>query len=892
MNQESLGNIGQYALLRCLGRGGMGEVFLAYDASCKREVALKRIRSDLKNNQTIRTRFLSEALIAAKLSHPSIIPIHTIDQEEDGTPFYTMPYIEGETLRAILHKSRLEEKTGHIAHPIGSSIPMLVRIFLNACQAIAYCHNRGILHRDLKPENILVGKFGETMIVDWGLAQYIEDVGAEEFDEQVQEDESLTRPGKVVGTLAYIAPERALHQPASILSDLYSLGVILYQILALRVPFQRRDIKSFRRVMHREQLITPLEADPYRDIPRELSEIACKCLAFDKSQRFSSVSLLIANIEQYLEGFPEWMPVASLRIDKKTDWEFQEHVLLAKHQALSEIPEEMEWVSMMLSKSAFWGNLKIEAQCTLVDKSAGVEVLFGVPDGNLHKRPIEGWGLKLGSAQRLGCTLFRNQIEVQSRPDIFLETGRLYHLRIEVVQAKICAFLDDIQLFDYINPLPIIGNHIGIISRDEGSILHQLNVFVGSHNALVNCLAIPDAFLAKGYDLDALEEYRRIAYCFRGRTEGREALFRAGVTLVDLAKKRESDIERTTLLEEALEQFSTLSGGPAAPLEYLGKSLVYKESQDLLEENKCLELALRKAHQHPLRSTVAAQVLFRLHEAAYYSRFETYAIALLALQQIPDLLEASAHQDFFISLYRHLEPLPLFCKLPQQEERQDLTIQLAFWLAKPYILEGFKTDYPSAVFALEALRPPTEGLGALWQLAQTSSPNPLSMWLLMKATIDETLLNPEQPWLTSLPSQISFGSILHAEIDSLWSQLYLAKKAFSQAEQIFQCYEKKDLEQEKHPLFVPYGCWLRYAKGEASALHHFSDISTTIYPPISALLAHVLLGRSENKITPFLWQKVELARQRALYYRCSENDKKAVSEIQQLRKELHQCLNP
>ncbi len=888
MDQEPLGKVGRYVLLRSLGRGGMGEVFLAYDEACKREVALKRIRSDLKNNATIRTRFLGEALIAAKLSHPSIISIHAIEQDEEGRPFYTMPYIEGETLRAILHKSRLEEKSGSITHPIGSSIPLLVRIFLNACQAVAYCHSRGILHRDLKPENILVGKFGETMIVDWGLAQYIEEVSADEFDEEAhEEEESLTRPGKVVGTLAYISPERAMHEPASILSDLYSLGVILYQILTLRVPFRRHNVKTFRRMMRHERLIPPPEAAPYRDIPRELSEIACKCLAFEKSGRFSDVSELIIKIEQYLKGLPEWMPAATLDVDEKEDWEFQENVLLAKHQALSEIPEEMEWVLLMISKSTFWGNLKLESKLSFEEDCSGIEILFGVPETNLRKRPVEGWGLELGSSKRPGCTLFRSQIEVMSRPEIFLEAGCTYQLRIEVVQTRIIVFLDDLLLFDYVFPLPMVGNHVGIITRDEGCNLQELGVFVGSHNALVNCLAIPDAFLAKHHDFDALEEYRRIAYCFNGRTEGREALFRAGVTLVEMAGKKSAGKSRKKLLEDALEQFGALSGGPAAPLEYLGKSLVYHKSGEPIEESKCLELSLCKAHQHPLRPMVAAQVLFRMHEAAYHSRFETYAISLLALRQLPDLLEASAHREFLLSLYQHLEPLPVFSKPPREAQIKDLTVQLAFWLAKPHVLEEFQNEFASAAFALQALRPPTKGLGNQWKKPQ---PHPISLWLLMKATIDEALCDPALKWLDDLPP--SLPGVDPVEADSLYCQVYLAKQEFSKAEKIFGKYSRGDLEKEKHPLFVPCGCWLKHTQGEEAALKHFSDISTAVYPPTSALLGHVLLGRSESKIAPFIWQKVELSRQRALYYRCSGDDRKAVLEIQRLRKELKKCLNP
>src|ERR1700722_14845651 len=169
---ESIGKIGPFELLRSLGKGGMGEVFLGKDPSCGRLIAIKKIRDDLSKHKTMQERFLREAKIAAQLTHPSIIPIYSICDDKDGL-YYTMPYVEGETLKEILLKTRQQEKKGEPLHPIGSSVPALIRIFLDICQAVAYVHARGILHRDLKPENIIIGKYGEVVILDWGLADFV-----------------------------------------------------------------------------------------------------------------------------------------------------------------------------------------------------------------------------------------------------------------------------------------------------------------------------------------------------------------------------------------------------------------------------------------------------------------------------------------------------------------------------------------------------------------------------------------------------------------------------------------------------------------------------------------------------------------------------------------------
>src|SRR5262249_45126125 len=146
--------IGVYECTRLVGRGGMGEVFLAYDPVCEREVALKRIRTDLKNRKALKGRFLREAKTTSQLTHPGIIAIYPIYEEGDEI-YYTMPYVEGKTLRQLLHK---EEEI---------SIPSLLPIFKSVCQTIAYTHAKEIIHRDLKPENILVGNFGEVVILDW-----------------------------------------------------------------------------------------------------------------------------------------------------------------------------------------------------------------------------------------------------------------------------------------------------------------------------------------------------------------------------------------------------------------------------------------------------------------------------------------------------------------------------------------------------------------------------------------------------------------------------------------------------------------------------------------------------------------------------------------------------
>ena len=149
----------RYQILENIGKGGMGEVFLAFDTLCGRRIALKRIRSDLLEHPHIRHRFLKEAHITCQLTHPAIIPIYSI-QAIQLSAYYTMPFVEGETLKQIIRKTSQQEKKGEKLDHIGGSIPALMRVFITICQAVAYAHVKGVLHRDLKPENIIVGKYG------------------------------------------------------------------------------------------------------------------------------------------------------------------------------------------------------------------------------------------------------------------------------------------------------------------------------------------------------------------------------------------------------------------------------------------------------------------------------------------------------------------------------------------------------------------------------------------------------------------------------------------------------------------------------------------------------------------------------------------------------------
>jgi serine/threonine-protein kinase len=880
--------IDSYRIVRCLGKGGMGEVYLALDEAYGREVALKRVRPDLLQRTAIQERFLREARIAAQLSHPAIIPIYTIREGPEGI-YYTMPCVEGETLKTILRLTREQEKRGEPLHSIGSSIPALIRIFLTVCQAIAYAHSKRVLHRDLKPENIIVGTFGEVLLLDWGLAECVGHP-SEGWEEAEEEAEELTLPGKIVGTLTHMAPERALGEPASFLTDVYALGVILYQILTLRLPFLRRTLKEFRKHLEHERVIDPVEAAPYRDIPRQLAAIALKCLSPQRELRYQSVESLIADLESYSEGRPEWLEAAVLSTERSTDWEFQENVLLAKHVAITRGTTVMEWVSLMISRAPFMGNTKIETRIRLGPKGEGVGVVLALPEAKKRRGLIEEGYCLWMEAEAL--KLFHAKVEVMHIEDAGLGVAAWRQVRIEKTSHHIRLFLDGALRLNYISHTPLTGAHVGFLYKDADFDMEALQISTGSQNVTVSCLAVPDAFLANKDYAKAIEEYRRIAQSFPGRAEGREGTFRAGIALLEQGLAERTKRRRELFLSQALEEFDTLRATPGGPLEYLGKSLVYHALDDIEEESKCLELALRKYSKHPLLPALAEHCVFRLHESAYKSRQEAYYMTLLALRHLPCIFSNPDNQKLLDSLTTHWEPLPFIEPSPGLPL---LAVQLAFWLAKPLTLTELiathTDDSPLVENALYALLE----LGC-WRLAkEQDTTGRIALPLLLHETSWEAALDR---FFAAAPSQLDFcatralayiaaraPSAAYARLRTVSSAhrllldaacLYALLKdgRLSEAKALFAAYPQEQLAHERSPLYFLWGCYLAAVKGEKSALAHFASASDIPFPPTTALIAAYLRkGRAPPAL--FFWERLQLYRALHLFYQCAGAFKRA-----------------
>jgi predicted Ser/Thr protein kinase len=252
---------GRYSLERELGRGGMGVVFLARDVALDRPVALKLLPPAMAAQPTLRERFLREAQLAAKLSHPNIIPIFAVERVEDFV-FFVMAYVEGETL-------------GHRLQARGPLSPSDgTRMIQEVAWALAYAHLRGIVHRDIKPDNILLEQAtGRALVSDFGIARLTDTSGG-------------TAVGEVLGTAQYMSPEQATGEPVDGRSDLYSLGVVAFYALSGRLPFDAAEVPALL-AMHITKP-APQLASVTPGVPGKFAQAVDRCLAKDPAQRFQT----------------------------------------------------------------------------------------------------------------------------------------------------------------------------------------------------------------------------------------------------------------------------------------------------------------------------------------------------------------------------------------------------------------------------------------------------------------------------------------------------------------------------------------------------------------------------------------------------------------------------
>jgi serine/threonine protein kinase len=326
------GAFGRYRLRGELARGGMGAILRVWDEDLRRNLAMKVVLGRADGSSSAgdtpevdgRTlgRFLEEAQVTGQLDHPGVVPVHELGLDDHGRVYFTMKLVRGRNLAEIIELARKEEEGWSQARVLG--------IFLKVCEAIAYAHDKRVVHRDLKPANVMVGRFGETYVMDWGLARVLDQVDARDLRLREDGDDApatismttargssrhgaddsplVTMDGDVVGTPAYMSPEQASGRQDEIgpRSDVYSIGAMLYQLLAGRMPYAPERGKASPRTLLGMLLNgppTPVgELAP--DAPGELIAICEKAMSRDPQDRYGTAMEMATDIESFLGNRP------------------------------------------------------------------------------------------------------------------------------------------------------------------------------------------------------------------------------------------------------------------------------------------------------------------------------------------------------------------------------------------------------------------------------------------------------------------------------------------------------------------------------------------------------------------------------------------------------------
>jgi serine/threonine protein kinase/membrane-associated phospholipid phosphatase len=278
--------LAHYRVIGRLGSGGMGEIYIAEDTRLERRVALKVLPSAAVSDAERLQRFRSEAKAVAALNHPNIVTVHGVE-EDSGIHFIAMELVEGQTLRHII-------PTG------GLPLAQFFRIAEELTEAVAAAHDKGITHRDLKPDNVMVTESGHVKVLDFGLAKLVGEPPDRDFDGATIADSDrlpsvdLTEDGAVLGTIPYMSPEQAAGQPVDHRSDLFSLGILLYEILVGDRPFDGLNTSGIMKAILHEP------AEPIskhrRDIPRAIELAIEHCLVKDPTQRLQSANSLLEQL--------------------------------------------------------------------------------------------------------------------------------------------------------------------------------------------------------------------------------------------------------------------------------------------------------------------------------------------------------------------------------------------------------------------------------------------------------------------------------------------------------------------------------------------------------------------------------------------------------------------
>ncbi|HUO08573.1 MAG TPA: protein kinase [Phycisphaerae bacterium] len=302
-NRTLAGERSRYIMKQFHARGGMGEIWLAEDDRIGREIAVKTL---IATGAVARERFLTEARITGQLEHPAIIPLHDLSINDAGQPFYVMKFVRGKSLKSVIAHFHAPIRDGRLT--CGIEWFKLLRVFTDICHVVAYAHSRGVLHRDIKPDNIMIGEYGETILLDWGLAKVR---GQPEASGNISGlpisgsgSTTHTQAGSIMGSPLYMPPELAEGHASETdeRTDVYLLGATLYEILTGHPPRAGRNREEILDLARTASPPPPRKIIP--ELPRAIDAICLKAMAHHREHRYASAMDLALDIQRYLADEP------------------------------------------------------------------------------------------------------------------------------------------------------------------------------------------------------------------------------------------------------------------------------------------------------------------------------------------------------------------------------------------------------------------------------------------------------------------------------------------------------------------------------------------------------------------------------------------------------------